>query len=378
MNQTKLAGALAGALLLFGAAGWPAYAATAGAGATNTTFTVTTSSHTTYHDTQVQVNNYNTRVLGLATWTGPGACNPFTNETVYDQSFQLPQSAQEVQQAYRDAIDAGTERLDSTGGRGQIHYSDNVQSNSSSTQDVREDSRTSTETVSTTVTVGPGTIIVGDLDSGGTPFEVLTGTTNFDTHIHTEFDVNRTVTTTTTTDTLWTVTSELYSSPIVLDLGGSGRIQASNGNWRPHREFYSNHRVLFDFFGNGFPVAMEWVGPTDGLLVKPKANGAVDGSCLFGNASGYVNGYEQLASLDKNLDGQVSGKELAGLFVWQDRNSDAKCEPGELQSVQKLGITSLSLKHNNFKSTYTMKGKTQAMYDWWPTMFELKKIKRPI
>lgn len=117
---------------------------------------------------------------------------------------------------------------------------------------------------------------------------------------------------------------------------------------------------------------------TDGLLVRPKADGKVDGTCLFGNAAGFANGYEQLATLDANLDGHVSGKELAGLSVWQDKNSDGKADAGELQTVQQLGISDFNLKHTQFKSSFTIKGKSQAMYDWWPTMFELKKTKQPV
>ncbi|MFN8613499.1 MAG: hypothetical protein U0931_38530 [Vulcanimicrobiota bacterium] len=379
MKQFTLAVGLTTTGLMLGLASLPSFAATPDTGTPANTTTTSTSSHTFIHDTQVNINNYMTKVLGLATWDGPGASNPFTDRQVYSGSFNLPAGSQEVQHAYNDAVTAVQSELDSTGGRGQVQISTDVQTSSSSSSSTVETGRTVTQTVTDEVTIGPGTVIIGDRDSGGTIFTVVAGGTNVNTNIDTQTDINTTTTTTTTTDTTYTVSGNLFSSPIVLNLSGDGKLGASEGHWLPHpKSFHGRHRVLFDFFGNGFPVAMEWVGSSDGLLVQPKADGSVDGTCLFGNASGYANGYEQLATLDLNMDGHVAGKELSGLSVWQDKNTNGKCESGELQSVAQLGITDLNLKHSQFKSSFTMKGKSQAMYDWWPTMFELKKNKRPI
>ena len=379
MQNFSLAVGLTTAGLVLGWAVSPTFAATPDAPSAMNTTTTSTSSRTNIHDTQVNINNYVTRVLGLATWDGPAAGQGFTDRNVYDNTLNSPSGSQEVTHAYNDAVNEITRELDSTGGRGQIQISSDIQVQSNSSSNTVEDSRSSVQSVQTEFTIGPGTIIIGDRDSGGTVFNVIAGNTNTNINVHTETDINTTTTTTTNTNTQYTVSGELYSSPIVLDLSGSGKIAASNGNWQPHpKAFYKEHRVLFDFFGNGFPVAMEWVGSTDGLLVHPKADGSVDGSCLFGNTTGYNNGYEQMATLDLNMDGHVSGKELSGLSVWQDKNTNGKCEAGELQTVSQLGITDFNLKHTNFKSTYTMKGKTQAMFDWWPTMFELKKNKQPV
>jgi hypothetical protein len=379
VKQFTLAVGLTTTGLVLGLASLPCSAGTPQTGTPGNTTTTSTSSHTFYHDTQVNVSNYVTNVLGLATWHGPGASNPFFDRQVYSNSFNLPAGSQEVQHAVADAAAAVEETLDSTGGRGQVQIGGDVQTSSSSSTSTVETSRTTTITSTAEVTIGPGTIIIGDRDSGGTVFNVVAGEFNTNINTDTQTDINRTNTTTTTTDTTYTVSGTLYSSPIVLNLTGDGQLGASQGHWLPHpKSFFPKHRVMFDFYGNGFPVAMEWVGSTDGLLVQPKADGKVDGTCLFGNASGYANGYEQLAARDLNMDGHVSGKELAGLSVWQDKNTNGKCEPGELQSVAQLGITDLNLKHSQFKSSFTMKGKTQAMYDWWPTMFELKKNKQPI
>ncbi|HXE73648.1 MAG TPA: hypothetical protein VNO81_13385 [Candidatus Nitrosotenuis sp.] len=165
-------------------------------------------------------------------------------------------------------------------------------------------------------------------------------------------------------------------SPLVLNLDGSGQLQASGGKWLPHRFVASSRTVLFDFHGNGFPVETEWVGPADGLLCVPKPDGTVDGTCLFGTTTGFGSGYEALAVRDKNGDMKITGAELSGLFVWQDGNGDAVAERSELFDVQDLGISEISLRHKNFKSTYVRNGKTYTMWDWWPSLHELRRRKQ--
>lgn len=395
---------LLGLLLTLGAAS--AFAATPDPGSDTTTFKDSYKTVRNTHETLVNVNNYVTKVLGIATWDGC-ADNPFTDRYNIAQ-FNYNPTLEELRHAYNKAEARIEDRLSSTGGRGQINIvahsdlvggsggtreEDGYTVNHSSRDDSSTKNTTSELTNSTTnvdrvetskfentvITFGPNTIKIGDLDAGGVDYVVVTGETNFNTIHTTQIDTYQTKTDTTLTTTTYTVSGELYSSPIVLDLSGSGKIGASDGHWMPHpKAFYTKNRVMFDFFGNGFPVAMEWVGQNDGLLVRPKADGKVDGTCLFGSANGYTNGYEQMATLDVNLDGHVSGKELAGLSVWQDKNSDGKCDAGELQTVQQLGITDFNLKHTQYKSSFTMKGKTQAMFDWWPTMFEIKKNKQPV
>jgi hypothetical protein len=169
-----------------------------------------------------------------------------------------------------------------------------------------------------------------------------------------------------------------YVSPLVLNLDGTGRLMASNGNWKPHDTVFTDRLALFDFYGNGEEVLMEWVGPKDGLLCVPKTDGSVDGTCLFGIANGYSNGYEELSAMrDLNADGKVSGAELDGLFVWQDANGNGIAGASELTSVQDLGITEISTRHSDFVSSFTMNGKTQKMWDWWPNVTRLKKMAPP-
>ena len=117
----------------------------------------------------------------------------------------------------------------------------------------------------------------------------------------------------------------------------------------------------------------EWVGPQDGLLVRPHADGSVDGSCLFGTFGGFENGYEALKALDVDGNGRLEGSELQGLKVWQDANSNANVEAGELLSLDELGITSLSTSHDHFRGTFVRDGKTAQSFDWWPSVVEMRK-----
>lgn len=164
-------------------------------------------------------------------------------------------------------------------------------------------------------------------------------------------------------------------SPLVLDMTGNGVLQASNGQHMPGHPLVNSNMVLADFYGDGFEIAMEWVGPQDGLLVAPKADGTVDMSCLFGTAGGYESGYEKLSLHDLNNDGKVSGEELNGLSVWQDANGNGIAEAGEVQTAAELGITSIALSNSaDFISSFERNGKTYKMWDWWPNAVELIKI----
>jgi hypothetical protein len=166
-----------------------------------------------------------------------------------------------------------------------------------------------------------------------------------------------------------------YVSPIVLDMTGNGVLQASNGQNMPGHPVVTTNVILADFYGDGFEIGMEWVGPQDGLLVAPKADGSVDMSSLFGTAGGYETGYEKLSLYDNNNDGLVNGEELVGLSVWQDANGNGVADAGEVKTVQELGITEISLNANaNFVSSFTMNGKTNKMWDWWPNAMEVVKL----
>ncbi|MGM9992001.1 MAG: hypothetical protein ACI376_04015 [Candidatus Bruticola sp.] len=186
-----------------------------------------------------------------------------------------------------------------------------------------------------------------------------------------------TVTTTTTISGTKTYVYQMNAtrvwSPIILDLDGDGKIEASNGQYLAHDGF-SDKVVAFDFFGNGFPMLMEWVGPNDGLLCRPNADGSVKGTNLFGSANGCNNGYEEMASLDTDNSGALEGAELKGLKVWTDLNGNGIAEAGELKSLDELGITAIKVSHNNYSSTFVRNGQTFKSFDWWPNCREMRKV----
>jgi hypothetical protein len=165
-------------------------------------------------------------------------------------------------------------------------------------------------------------------------------------------------------------------SPIILDLDGSGEPDVANHEWLPHApKFYTQHMTVFDMIGNGVPILTEWVGPHAGILCVPDQNGKVTSALqLFGTAGGFDDGYEKLSLLDKNHDGVLTGDELKGLYVWIDKNGNGKVDPGELYTVQELGITAISVREHNFKSWYVRNGKKLATWDWWPSVLSLVPI----
>ncbi len=242
------------------------------------------------------------------------------------------------------------------------------------------------------VQTGQSTDFSETVDTGGAQFGVdyIGDPSNYFTWIaigpnSVNVQVDQVTTTTTFLDAIttnsydqiatWQISTLRTISPILLDMNGSGSIQASGGNWLPHRELHSERLAFFDFYGDKFPVLMEWPGPEDGILCRPNSDGSIDGTNLFGTATGHKDGFEALRVLDKNKDGRLTGSELDGLAIWMDKNSDARPQAGEVQSLQDLGITELSLSHKNYVGAFVRNGKSQLMFDWWPQIYELNRIR---
>jgi len=214
----------------------------------------------------------------------------------------------------------------------------------------------------------------GDSDPSSHSYVYDTSTT--DTWSGTGYRITQT---TTTQESLvhynvYEASGNKFVSPLVLDMTGKGTLEASHGQYLPHKTFDKKSAIITDFFNNGFEIAMEWVGPNDGLLVAPKADGSIDATCLFGSNGGFENGFEKLSLWDKNNDNKISGDELNSLSVWQDKNQNGRVNTGELTSLKDAGVTSISLMSRNFEGTYTRNGKTCKMWDWWPSAMELKKV----
>jgi hypothetical protein len=138
--------------------------------------------------------------------------------------------------------------------------------------------------------------------------------------------------------------------------------------------------VRFDLAGDGKPGWWPWVKPDTAILVwDPKRSGRVgSGLQLFGSATWWIaweHGYQPLAALDDNHDGRLSGRELEGLAVWRDRNTNGISEPGEVLPAQSLGIESIAAsateKTNgvpcNTQGIRLKSGAVLPTYDWTPT-----------
>ncbi|MBI3925385.1 MAG: hypothetical protein HY319_07600 [Armatimonadetes bacterium] len=345
-------------------------------GGTQTSTTSSSSSSATHYTYQQNAqHNYQSRVRGYA------YSNLGDSATLFDQTYNSQPGSAEVSAArataWWEVAVWGPAVLPGRTASYNVSASESSSTqHSQSTTDV-ETGRVSNTQYTNTTTYGEGTLLVGDSDGS---FYVAEGSVNNNTNAHTHTDISRLHTTNDTYNhnNFYQVTGYKYVSPLVLNLDGSGALQASDGHYLPHTgSFYGQHRVLFDFFGNGFPVAMEWVGPSDGLLVAPKENGEIDGSCLFGTATGYENGYEHLATRDSDRNLKISGSELDGLAVWQDRNTNGRADAGEVTSVQQLGITEIGVAHQAMKGSFVRNGQTHSMFDWWPNVMNVKRIKAP-
>jgi hypothetical protein len=65
---------------------------------------------------------------------------------------------------------------------------------------------------------------------------------------------------------------------------------------------------------------------------------------LFGQytfGKNWLDGFSALASLDKDKNGSISGKELNNLYLWFDNNQNGISEKGEIKNLKKAGVTVL-------------------------------------
>src|SRR5262249_44857897 len=107
--------------------------------------------------------------------------------------------------------------------------------------------------------------------------------------------------------------------------------------------------VAFDADGTGLQKKWTWINPDAAWLVyDPQRSGKVTSALqMFGNVTFWMfweTGYDALAALDDNRDGQLSGAELAGLALWHDANGNGVCDPGEVKPLSAYGIVAISCK----------------------------------
>lgn len=93
-----------------------------------------------------------------------------------------------------------------------------------------------------------------------------------------------------------------------------------------------------------------WIKPAAGwLVVDRKQSGKVDsGLQLFGSVTFWMfwdHGYQALAALDDNRDGELRGAELAGLALWHDANGNGLSDAGEVRPLSAHGIVAVSCRH---------------------------------
>jgi len=142
--------------------------------------------------------------------------------------------------------------------------------------------------------------------------------------------------------------------PLVLDLDGDGlELTAASGN------------VLFDHNADGIKTGTGWAKADDGFLVRDlNGNGVIDsGRELFGvdtlksNGQLATQGFDALADLDSNADGQITSADAAWsqLQVWRDLNQDGISQSNELSTLAGLNITRIGV---NGSSTGPQAGQT--------------------
>jgi hypothetical protein len=127
-------------------------------------------------------------------------------------------------------------------------------------------------------------------------------------------------------------------------------------------------RVNFDLDATGTGQTWSWVKPETGLLVwdPQRTSKITSGRQLFGSVSWWMmfdHGYDALAALDDNRDGELRADELKGIAVWFDRNSNAISDPGEVTPLDQLGIAALSTRVTAHDGKSPMNGTGMTMTD---------------
>jgi len=187
-------------------------------------------------------------------------------------------------------------------------------------------------------------------------------------------------------------------SPLLLDVDGLGYpdLLAGPEAWTISRRVVSQHAPMFDYrvfaMKGGAPGLWEWVGPKAGILVYSEGKapvGALSGLDLFGNSSSlgkfeagsYGNGYQPLATLDKNGDGRLGGEELSCVWVWQDRNGDAFAQPDEVKPasdfVKWLSVNPTLTPDGDAwikEGGELLDGRVVPTWDWWSKEYRLPRF----
>jgi hypothetical protein len=101
----------------------------------------------------------------------------------------------------------------------------------------------------------------------------------------------------------------------------------------------SSKRIRFDLTGDNHPERWPWPNPNAALLVwDPLQSGRIiSGRQLFGSRTWQMvwqHGYQPLTALDDDRNGWLTGREMAGIAAWTDRNGNGVSEPGGRSGVE--------------------------------------------
>jgi hypothetical protein len=135
-------------------------------------------------------------------------------------------------------------------------------------------------------------------------------------------------------------------------------------------------RVAFDLDGSGLMRRWQWPTRQAGWLVYLKQRPTVtSGLQMLGSSTFWIfweNGYQAMGALDQDDDGWLRGQELQPFKVWAD-DGDGVCQPGELRSLNSLGIEALSTRATPFRhglwsprGIRYQDGGMGPSYDWLP------------
>ncbi|WP_275054605.1 calcium-binding protein [Comamonas testosteroni] len=130
--------------------------------------------------------------------------------------------------------------------------------------------------------------------------------------------------------------------PIMLDLDGDGlELRRADG------------QILFDHDGDHVRTGTGWISADDGVLVRDiNGDGQItSGLELFGdqtikpNGQRAINGFDALADLDSDQDGNFTSSDTAWsqVQVWRDLNQDGVSDAGELFTLDALGISRIGV-----------------------------------
>lgn len=158
-------------------------------------------------------------------------------------------------------------------------------------------------------------------------------------------------------------------SPLVLDMDGDGVELTS---------LTGGSAVYWDVNNDGFAEASGWVSPDDALLaIDLNEDGIINNSSeLFGDQTGYSNGFLALQAYDSNEDGYITSEDSiwSDLRVWLDTNSNGYSESAEMHTLDSKLISSINLQYSEVsdtiagnsimqESTFTINGGTNDIVD---------------